>query len=66
MGDLSGNADFAAKALQQLLVVRGFLGQKLESDWLSQSEIVGTVNFAHSAPAKKCNDPVALGENRTR
>jgi len=39
------------------------IGQELERDWLAQLQIVGAIDFTHSAFTEQPNDPVTLGEH---
>ena len=64
MRDLAGDADFAVKALQQVLVLRGFLGQELQRHGLAQREVGGAIDFAHAAAAQQSDDAVASAQQR--
>ncbi len=45
------DANFVTKALEGFLVGGG-LGQEFERDLLSQTQVIGAVDLAHSATAK--------------
>ena len=59
MRDLTRDPDFIAKAFEQAFIAGRLIGQKLQRNGLSESEIVGAVHLAHAASAEQCDDAVA-------
>ena len=49
---------FAVKAFEQLLVRRCFGRKKFQRDRLSERQIRGAINLAHTADSKQADDPV--------
>ena len=58
MRNAAGYADFIAEALQQAFIARRFIGKKLESDGLTERQIVGAVNLAHASFAEQSDDAI--------
>ena len=62
MRDLARDAHFAVESLEQPLIARGFLRQKLEGDRLTQHEVRGAIDLAHAAAAEESEDAIAAGQ----
>jgi hypothetical protein len=61
--DLTCDANFGAEAFERLWI--RIRREEFESYRLAEREIVGAVDFTHSALAEESDDPVALSEHRT-
>jgi hypothetical protein len=66
MRDLPRHSHFPVKASQRRAVARERFRQKLERDRLAQLEIIGAVDFAHSAATNQSDDAIALDQYRPR
>ena len=66
MGNLAGKANFIAETLEQPLVVPCSVWQKLQCNRLSQRQIIGAVDFTHTALAEQVDDAVAACEHTSR
>ncbi len=63
MGDLAGDADLCAEALDSAGILGKRRGQKFQSDRLTELEIVGAVHHAHAAASQNAKNAVAVHEN---
>ena len=63
--DPSGDTHFAMKPRQRR-TIKECGRKKLERDGLTQFQIVGAIDFTHSAFAKEPNDPIAFSQNSSR
>ena len=66
MRDLARDADFIVEAAEGGWIARGHFGQEFERHLLAEREIVRAIDFSHAAAAEERNDPVAIGEQRSR
>jgi hypothetical protein len=64
MRHLARDAHLVMKAGQVVWVHDQILRQELESDRLTELEIVGSIYFAHAATPEEGDDAVATGEHR--
>jgi hypothetical protein len=64
--DLPGDAHFLVEAGQAVGVVGQAFGQELEGHGLPQLQVVGTVDFSHTALAQQGHDAIASGEQLAR
>jgi hypothetical protein len=62
MGYAPRQSDFVAKAGDGVRIGHHRGGQELEGDLLAEREVVGAIDFAHSAAAEQSDDPVPVGE----
>ena len=58
MRDTTRDPHFIAKAFEQAFIAGRLIGQKLQRNGLSESEIVSAINLAHAAFAQQCDDAV--------
>ena len=66
MGHLAGKRDFLLEALHERLVLNQVSPQCLERDGLLEEKVMGFVDFAHPAAAKKPRDAIPFGDDVTR
>src|SRR4029077_966674 len=66
MGNTAGSADLIMKAFKKPLIVYGLVGQELQSNRLTQCEVIGTINFSHSATPEQSDNAVTSREQNSR
>ena len=66
MRDLARDAHLGVEALEAVLLRSESPRQELQRDRLAELQVVGAVDLAHAAAAEQADDPVALGEDRSR
>jgi len=66
MGNTAGGADLIMKAFKKPLIVYGLVGQELQSNRLTQCEVIGTINFSHSATPEQSDNAVTSREQNSR
>jgi len=62
VGDLAGNADFAAEAVDGFGVLSEGFGEEFEGDGLSEGEVFGAIDLAHTATSEERDHAVAVAE----
>jgi hypothetical protein len=62
MGDAACNPHFIFETLEQCLIARSFVRQKLERNGLAKREVVGAVHLAHAAFSEQSDDAIAAGQ----
>ncbi len=62
VGNLAGDADFTAEAVEGALVVDHFARQEFQCHGLAEDEIVGAIDLAHTSFAEQADNAIALGE----
>ena len=66
VGDQARHAHFAVESLQQALIARRLFGQELQGYGLSERQVGGAIDLAHSAAAEQSDDAVAPAEQGSR
>ncbi len=66
VSDLACVAHFATKSIQRAWIQQGSLHNELQRNGLSQLQIVGAIDFTHTASAHKAHDPKAIRQDRAR
>ena len=66
MRDATRDPYFIAKAFEQTFIAGRLIGQKLQRNGLSESEIVRPVHLAHATFAQQCDDAVPRGHQPAR
>jgi hypothetical protein len=61
MGDFASDPYFVTEALEEGFVVGRLFGKKFQGDGLTESKVIGAIDFAHAAPAEERDDAVASG-----
>ena len=62
--DLPRRPDFVVKLREPDRLVTQPVGQKLERDWLAESEIVSAIDLTHAAFAEQSDNPISAVEQR--
>jgi hypothetical protein len=66
MRDLSRDSNLVVELCEPGRIVLQFGREEFQRDRLTESQIIGSINFTHSAAAKETDDSVPVAENRAR
>jgi hypothetical protein len=66
VGNLARNADFVVEAGQQIQIAAGRFRQEFQRHRLSEQNVIGAEDFAHSAFAQSRDDAVPTDDQRSR